>query len=54
MSLLTKVKLNTAEVVISKDLIDSYVSHCEFVSANNVLLESNEMKKAIIKNPNNR
>ena len=53
MSLLTKVELNTVEFVISKDLIDAYVSHCEFISAN-MLLESNEMEKAIIKNPNNR
>ena len=36
-SSLRKTKLNTIEVLISKDLIDSYISHKEFVSANNVL-----------------
>ena len=30
-------KLNTTEVVISKALIDSYISHDKFVSVNNVL-----------------
>ena len=32
-------KLNTVEVLISKVLIDSYVTHDEFVSVNNVLRE---------------
>ena len=35
--LLGKYKLNTIEVIISKTLIDSYISHDEFVSVNNVL-----------------
>ena len=35
--LLGKDKLNTIEVLISKTLIDSYYSHDEFVSVNNVL-----------------
>ena len=48
--LLGKDKLNTIEVLISKALIDSYISHVEFVSLNNVLRECNEMKKEI-KNP---
>ena len=48
--LLGKVKLNTSEVLISKALIDSYISHDEFFSVNNVLREYNEMKKEI-KNP---
>ena len=48
--LLGKDKLNTIEVLISKSLIDSYISHDEFVSINNVLREYNEMKKEI-KNP---
>ena len=33
MVLLGKDKLNTIEVLISKALIDSYISHDEFVSA---------------------
>ena len=40
-------KLNTIEVLISKALIDSYISHDDFVSANNVLREYYEMKKEI-------
>ena len=48
--LLGKDKLNTIEVLISKTLIDSYTSHDEFVSVNDVLREYNEMKKEI-KNP---
>ena len=43
--LLGKHKLNTIEVLISKALIDSYISHDEFASVNNVLREYNEMKK---------
>ena len=48
--LLGKDKLNTIEVLISKTLIDSYISHDEFVLVNDVLREYNEMKKEI-KNP---
>ena len=48
--LLGKDKLNTIEVLISKTLIDSYISHDEFASVNDVLREYNEMKKEI-KNP---
>ena len=47
--LLGKDKLNTIEVLISKALIDSYISHDEFVSINNALREYNEMKKKILK-----
>ena len=47
---LGKDKLNTIEVLISKALLDSYISHDEFVSVNNVLREYNEMKEEI-KNP---
>ena len=50
MVLLGKDKLNTIEVLISKALIDSYMSHDEFVSANNVLRENYEMNEEI-KNP---
>ena len=44
--LLTKSKLNRMEVLISKALIDSNISHDEFVSINDVLKEY-EMKKEI-------
>ena len=40
-------KLNTIEIVISKVLIDSYLSLDEFVPVNNVLRECNDMKKEI-------
>ena len=43
--LLGKTKLDTIEALISKSLIDSYISHDEFVSVNNVLREYNEMKE---------
>ena len=42
--------LNNIDVVISRTLIDSYISHDEFVSVNNVLREWNEMKTEM-KNP---
>ena len=45
-----KFKLNTIEVLNFKALIDSYISHEEFVSVNNALRGYNEMKKEI-KNP---
>ena len=45
--LLAKSKLNSIEVLISKDLIDSVISHDEFVLANNVLKEYNTMKEEI-------
>ena len=45
--LLTKSKLNSIEVLISKALIDSVISHDEFVLINNLLKEYNEMKEAI-------
>ena len=37
---------------MSKALIDSYISHDEFVSVNNVLREYNEMKEET-ENPKN-
>ena len=40
-------KLNTMEVLISKSLIDTCISHDEFVSANNILRKYNEMKEEI-------
>ena len=47
---LGKDKLNTIEVLISEALINSYISHDEFVSIINVLREYYEMKEEI-KNP---
>ena len=43
---LGKDKLNTVEVLNCKALIDSYISHDEFVSVNNVLNEMKEEKKS--------
>ena len=45
--LLAKSKLNSIEVLISKALIDSVISHDEFVLINNVLKEYNERKEEI-------
>ena len=48
--LLGKDKLNTIEVLICKSFIDSYISHDDFISVNNVLRKCNEVKEEI-KNP---
>ena len=45
--MLAKPKLNNIKVFISKALIDSIISHDEFVLINDVLKEYNEMKKEI-------
>ena len=45
--LLAKSKLNRIKVLISKTLIDSVISHDEFVLINNVLKEYYEMKEKI-------
>ena len=50
--LLGKTKLNTTDILISKALIDSYISDDEFLSVNTVLREYYEMKEEI-KNPEN-
>ena len=50
--LLEKDTSNDNEVLISKALTDSYISHNEIVSVNNVLREYNEIKEEI-KNPEN-
>ena len=42
--LLGKDRLNSMEVLISKALMDSYISHEKFVSVNNVLIEYYDMK----------
>ena len=41
---LGKEKLNTIEVLITKALINSYISDDEFISVNNVLKEYNQIK----------
>ena len=51
--LLAKSKLNSIEVLISKAIIDSNISHDEFVLINNVLKEFLDMKEEI-KNSNNK
>ena len=46
---LAKSKLNSVEVLISKALIDSNISHNEFVLINNVPKEFVDMKEEIKK-----
>ena len=48
--LLGKDKLNAIEVLISRALINSYISYDEFDSVNNVLREYYQIKEEI-KNP---
>ena len=45
--MLTKIRLSSIEVLVSKALIDSNISHVEFVSIYNVLKDSDDMKKEI-------
>ena len=45
--LLAKSKLNSMEFLISKSLIDSNISHDEYVLINNVLKEYDNMKEEI-------
>ena len=45
--LLGKSKLDTVEILFFKTSIDSYISHDEFVSVNNMLKEYNKMKEEI-------
>ena len=45
--LLAKNKLNVIEVLISKALIDSNISHDEFASVNSVLKEYDDAKEEI-------
>ena len=47
------IKLNSIEVLISKDLINSNISYDEFVKINNVLKEFYDMKEEI-KNSNDK
>ena len=50
--LLAKSKLNSIEVLISKALVDSVISHDEFVLRNNVLkeYEKNERRSQKLRN----
>ena len=50
--LLAKAKLNSIEVLISKAIIDSYISHDEFVFINNVLKKFYDMTEEIKKSNN--
>ena len=52
-ALLEKSKSNSIEVLISEVLIDSVISHDEFVLVNNILNDYSEIKKEII-NFNNK
>ena len=45
--MLVKCKLNQTEVLISKALIDSNISHDGFVVINNMLKEYDDMKEEI-------
>ena len=45
--MLAKSKLNGMDVLISKALIDSVISHDEFVLIDNVLKEYDKMKEKI-------
>ena len=45
--MLAKFKLNSIKVLLSKALINSNISHDEFVLVNNVLKEYNIMKEEI-------
>ena len=45
MLLLAKCKLKSIEVLISKTVIDSNISHDEFVFVNNVPKEFDDMKR---------
>ena len=42
--LLAKTELNIIKIVVFKAIIDSYITHKEFVSVNIVLRENNEIK----------
>ena len=45
--MLVKTKLNSIEMLISKVLNDSYISHDEFILINNALKEYDDMKEEI-------
>ena len=43
--MLAKLKLSSIEVLVSKSLIDSFISHDEFVLIDNALKHYDEMKE---------
>ena len=45
--LLSKPRLNTLEILIFKDMVDVNISHEEFASVNNVLLEYVKMTEEV-------
>ena len=45
--MLAKSNISSIEVLISKALVDSYISHDQFVLVNNMLREYDDMKEAI-------
>ena len=45
--MLAKDNINTIEFLISKDLIDSCISHDEFVSVNNMMKEYDDKRESI-------
>ena len=45
--MLAKDNINTIEFLISKDLINSCISHDEFVSVNNVMKEYDDKRESI-------
>ena len=47
MVLLAETELNIIEVLVSKALIDSYISHDEFVLINNIVKEYDDLKEEI-------
>ena len=47
MVLLSKTKLHSIKILISKALIDSYINHDEFISVNNVFKEYSETKEIL-------
>ena len=46
--MLAKSKLNNTEILISKALIDSDISHDEFILINNALKEFYDLKEEIL------
>ena len=46
--MLAKSKLNNIEILISKALIDSNISHDEFILINNTLKEFHDLKEEIL------
>ena len=45
--LLAKSQLNSIEVLVSKALIDSSISHAQFILINNIIKEYDDMKEEV-------